>query len=636
MKRSSPIIVLFCAALALFAAGCARAPVKSTPPPVQTGIPAAAIQSFDSAEAAYGKGRFDEAMALYNELLRRFPSGRVAFVSHLRKGEIFASRGEYDQAIEELTLLPAGFEKDPLSAEARYYLALSHMGLKQYEPADEIVKALLHETVPSYLKATVEYLKGDILAQKGDQRGALNWYLRALGSGPEKGLKGSIQKKAGEIITTFLSLYELTEMEEEYTWGVFPSGYIAYGLAKASYRARDFDGAERYLERLLSDTGHPLLEEAKSLSRRIVAARLVNPTAIGCVLPLTGRYASYGRRVLDAIILASGVFDPWQDTPIELFIEDSKGDPATAREAMKRLATEHRVIGIIGPLGSAASQAAAEEAQELGTPTITLTQMMGITETGNYVFRNFLTGGAQIHTLVSYAMQNLGIMDFAILYPSDPYGTEMMYLFWDEVLRQGGTMRGVETYVPGQTTDFSGQIKALVGLNQSEEDEPEKKTNPVVDFDALFIPDSPSVVSMIAPQLAFYDVIGVQLMGTNIWNSLELLKENNEYLEGAIFTDCFFLNSTRPEVREFIDRFYVAWGREPDSVEALAYETAQIIVKLIAEGAVEIREDLRDQLSRIENYPGITGTISFLDERDAQRPLHILAVVDNEIIRIRP
>ena len=635
MKRSSQIVVVFLTALALLAAGCARAPVKPPPPPVKTGIPAAAVRSFDSAEEAFGKGRFDEAMDLYDDLLRRFPSGRVAFVSHLRKGEIFTSRGEYDQAIEELKRFPAGFENDPLYAESRYYLALSHIGLKQYDTADKIVEGLLDTKVPSYMKTTVEYLKGDILAQQGDKRGALDWYLRSLRSGPEAGLKQSIQKKAGEIITTALSSHELTEMEKEYQWGQFPSGYTVYALATVSYRARDFDEAERYLDRFLMDTEHPLYEEGESLGRRIVAARIVQPTSIGCVLPLTGRYASYGNRILDAVILASGVFDPWQDTPIELFIEDSKGDPATAREAVRKLVTEHRVIGIIGPLGSAAAEAAAEEAQEMGTAIVTLTQMSGITEIGDYVFRNFLTGESQARTLISYAIENLGIRDFAVLYPSDPYGTEMMYLFWDEVLRQGGTIRGVETYVTGQT-DFSGQIKTLARLNRSEGDESGKKITPMVDFDALFIPDSPSVVRMVAPQLAFYDVIGIQLMGINLWNSPELLKEDSDYLEGAIFTDCFFLHSHEPAVRDFIDRFYAAWGREPDSVEALAYEVAEIIVTLIREGAVEIREDLRDCLSQLEDYPGITGEISFLEGRDAQRPLHILMVVDHEIIRVRP
>ncbi|MGZ3634816.1 MAG: hypothetical protein ACXWMO_02800, partial [Syntrophales bacterium] len=39
------------------------------------------------------------------------------------------------------------------------------------------------------------------------------------------------------------------------------------------------------------------------------ASKLVDRYAIGCVLPLSGRNAVVGNRVLDAIVLASGLFD---------------------------------------------------------------------------------------------------------------------------------------------------------------------------------------------------------------------------------------------------------------------------------------------------------------------------------------
>jgi len=634
MKRSHQIGCMLFAALVLLAAGCARIPVREVPRPITEGMPEGAVRAFNNAEAAFKGKRLDRAMALYGDMLERFPAGKVAFASHLRRGEIFEARGQYGLAIGELGLLPGGFEEDPLYAEARYTLARSHFGLGAFRTSQDIIEEILGRRVFPPLKPKVESLMGDILAQAGRSKEALGWYLKSLKSGPEAQLEGSAKKKAEEIITSLLSLEELREMEKEYRRG-YPSGHLLYALARASYRARDLDKAQEYLDQFLLDKRHPLFEKGEELLRRITAAKLVNRNAIGCVLPLTGRYASYGNRVLDAVILASGVFDPAQNSLVELFIEDSRGDPTTAREAVRKLANEYHVIGIVGPLGSAAALEAAGEAQQLGVPIITLTQRQGITETGEYVFRDFLTGDTQVRTLVSYSIQNLGVKNFAILHPGDHYGTEMMHLFWDEVIRQGGQVRGVETYASDQT-DFGKEIKSLTGLNAPEEGQgSEENPKPVVDFDALFIPDSYSVVSMIAPQLAFYDVIGVQLLGTNIWNSPELLKKDSEYFEGAVFTDCFFLNSTRAEVRAFIDRFYVAWGREPGNVEALAYDATNILVRLIAGGGMEIRDDLRDGISLIEDYPGITGATSFSKGRDAQKSLHILMVIDSEIVQVQ-
>ncbi|MCK4534592.1 MAG: penicillin-binding protein activator, partial [Syntrophobacterales bacterium] len=550
MKEPQKILCALCVALMLFAVGCAGVPIqRESPRIVFEGMPEEVIRTFDSADEAFREKRFDRAMALYENILEHFPSGRVASLSHLKRGELFITRKEYNRAIEELKLIPDGFEGDPIHAEARCKLALSYSRLGMNETSEDICKKLLSGRVPSYLKPEIESLMGDNLAESGKSRAAFDWYMGSLKSRPGTKLKESLKKKIEDIIADGLSLDQLQEIKKDYWWG-YPSGYILYALAVASCDIREFEKADEYLGRFLSGyRGHPLFEKGEVLDRRIASMKLVNHYAVGCVLPLTGKHAAYGNRVLDAVILASGIFNPGYGSPIQLFIEDSKCDPDTAREAVRRLADEHHVIGIIGPLGSAAALEAAKEAQELGVPIITLTQKKDIAETGDYVFRDFLTGDMQIKALVTYSIDNLGIQNFAILYPDDNYGRKMMDLFWDEVLWQGGQIRGVESYSSKQT-DFGKEIKALTGLNLSGKDEISgEKPIPVVDFDALFIPDSYSTVNMIAPQLAFYDVIGVQLLGTSIWNSQDLLKKESKYLEGAVFTDCFFLNSACPEVR---------------------------------------------------------------------------------------
>ena len=636
MKVSQKIIWSLYVILLLITVGCAVAPVQKEVIRIEPeGIPEEVIGMFNSANEAFKEGEFDRAMDLYKSVIESAPSDRMAFLSRLKRGEIFMTHGEYSRAIEELQLMPAGFEKEPAYVEARFRLARSYFMIGMYNPSKEICEELLGRRVPSYLKPELKSLMGDILASSGEDRAAFDWYMQSLKDNPTKDREESLKKKIEAIIADRLSFDQLKEIKKDYWWG-YPTGHLLYALASAAYDMRDIEEATGYLDKFLSGyKDHPLFEKGEALRRRIAAIQLVDPYAVGCVLPLTGRYATYGNRVLDAVILASGVFNPDRNTPVQLFIEDSKGDPVTAREAVRKLANDHRVIGIIGPLVSAAALEAAQEAQYLGVPIITLTQRKSITETGDFVFRDFLTGDMQMQALVTYSIHNLGIENFAILYPDDNYGTEMMTLFWDEVVRQGGQIRGVESY-SGKQTDFGEEIKSLTGLNLVGEDEASgEKPKPTVDFDALFIPDAYSAVTMIAPQLTFHDVTGVQLLGTSIWNTPGLLKENNEYLEGAVFTDCFFLNSFRPEVRDFIDRFYVACGREPGTVEALAYDATAILIHLITENNIEIRDDLRHSLSGIDDYPGITGITSFSGTGDAVKSLHILMVMDGEIVQIQ-
>jgi ABC-type branched-subunit amino acid transport system substrate-binding protein len=229
---------------------------------------------------------------------------------------------------------------------------------------------------------------------------------------------------------------------------------------------------------------------------------------------------------------------------------------------------------------------------------------------------------------------------FAVLYPDDNYGREMVKLFKEEVRRQRGETRQVKSYDKTKT-DFSDEIKEIIGLKVASSKAKEKKSTkdddkPDIDFDALFIPDSPRSIRMIVPQLAFYNIISeVKLLGTSVWNSPDLLKTDSDQLEGAVFTDGFCLNSFYPETNDFIDIFYANYSREPEVMEALAYDAAGIIVKVIKEYDAETREQFRDSLLRLKNYRGVTGKISFSGTRDAQKDIFILTIKDGQIIQVK-
>ena len=358
--------------------------------------------------------------------------------------------------------------------------------------------------------------------------------------------------------------------------------------------------------------------------------------AIGCILPLSGRNAAYGNQALDAVLLAAGVFNSSKETPIRILIEDSQSEPAVAGAAVGKLA-DAGVTCILGPLGSQEALEAAKEAQRLKIPILTLTQREGITEIGDYVFRNFLTAAMQVRTVVQYALTELGLRRFAVLYPDDPYGNEMARLFREEVRRKGGEIRNERSYKTDQT-DFAEEILALGGVapvspGTGVTGVPLPKQNP--EFEALFIPDAHDRIAMIAPQLAYYDLTGIRLLGTSGWDSPDLLKTDPKQLEGAVFVDGFFSDSFRPEVNDFIENFYTAYGREPVAMEALVYDAADMTVRVLVGNQGGTRDDFRKGLLKLNRYPGVTGRTSFPPTRDAEKDLFILMVKDGKIVHVK-
>jgi len=629
------ILTFFCFILILLTVGCARVPLvereKILMPPV---VSREFRLTFTNAEEAFNAGRLDEAKNLYRDILEQYPPENPAAWSYFKIGEISIINGEFEEAVKNFSATVKRSSGSPLNNEARYQLAFSYSRLGRYNVSREIADKLLKEKVSSHQKSRLLTLVGDDFTGLGKPYDAFINYMKVLKTRPGAILTGDIHKKIEEIINERLSMDQLEKIYGSHWYG-YPSGYILYALARTHYQNRNIKKAKQYFSKFLFyHRNHPYFEKAKTFHHRLEEMEFIDHYAIGCILPLTGRYARYGNKALEAIVLATGIFDPEKKSPIKLVIEDSKSDPEAAREAVIKLINQDKVIGILGPLGSTVALEAAREAQELNVPILTLTQNEGITKLGDYVFRDFLTGLMQVRTLVQYSIQNLGMTKFAILYPTDNYGTRMMNLFWDEVLRWGGEIRGVESYQVEQT-DFSKEIKSLTGLNCMENNRNSKdKPEPIIDFDALFIPDSYSRVRMIAPQLAFYDVTGIQLLGTNSWNSQQLLEGESKYLEGAIFVDGFFQDSFYPAVRNFIDNFYVAYGREPDNLEALTYDAASIMASIISKKNVEIRDDLKDSLFKLKDYPGITGKTSFAKTGDAEKSLFVLMVKGKNFVQI--
>ena len=110
-----------------------------------------------------------------------------------------------------------------------------------------------------------------------------------------------------------------------------------------------------------------------------------------------------------------------------------------------------------------------------------------------------------------------------------------------------------------------------------------EKLPPIVDFEAIFLPDGFEKVTEIVPALAFNDVRGVQVLGENLLNTMDIFRaRSGEAMQGAIFLDSFFKNRKDPVVSQFVQRFYSTYGSEPGILEVQAYDTTSIVLDVIA------------------------------------------------------
>jgi ABC-type branched-subunit amino acid transport system substrate-binding protein len=416
-----------------------------------------------------------------------------------------------------------------------------------------------------------------------------------------------------------------------------PKDRLLYQLALILYKEENYAEAEKlFLEFIKIYPAHDKALQAKNLIEEIRQRTDFNRHLIGCLLPLSGPYENFGKRALRAIELALDQYNArLSQSKFGIIVKDTRSDPDYAIEALRRL-DEERVALIIGPIVT--SEAAARESQKRSIPIITLTQKPGIVEIGDYVFRNFLTPEMQIEAIVPFAIEKLGIQRFAILYPDENYGHTFMKMFRDKVMNYGAEISGMESYHPDQT-DFAGPISKLANIKLKDwrsksRNRKHKRFEVVVDFDAIFIPDSPEKTGLIAPQLAFYDVDDVLLLGTNLWHSDDLIKEAGKYVQFALMADGYYADTSKKTVNDFIMAFMERYGEPPGIVEAFAYDTAMMAFQTADNSAIRSRQDLKNELKNLYNYDGVTGVTSFSENGEADKKLYLLQIDGDKFVEL--
>jgi ABC-type branched-subunit amino acid transport system substrate-binding protein len=427
-------------------------------------------------------------------------------------------------------------------------------------------------------------------------------------------------------------------------------------------------------------------QEIEALSREVpkggalgiaLAARAAAKTAtvagtIGVAVPLSGKFKAWGDAILQGVMLAVP-----EGGPVRVVAKDTRGEPDGAADAVAQLAAEG-AVAIVGGVTNAEALRAAAAAQQAGVPLLSLSKVDGVADGRPYVFRLMLTAQAQAQALADVAIQRRGLRRVVVLYPEIPYGTELRTAFGVEVEARGGTISRALGYEPDRA-NFAPMAKELVGRSQVEQradwreihkaivkeitdpyrrakalEKARKELPPIIEFDAVFVPDFARSVTLLAPALAVEDVVTacdpheieriqkvspwtvkpVLLLGGNGWDDPAVVEKAGKYVECAIFVDGFFAGSERIETKRFVLAFQQAHARVPSILEASAHDAARMVAAAMGRG-VSGRKEMRDALATQAPFPGATGDVAFDARGEPVRSLFFLTVDKGAIREMR-
>ncbi len=633
---------------ALWLGGCASTGPAAQKEPVSlvdeaklAEVESKARTPFYQAERQFKAGNYKNAVAGYSSIKRRFPGGMAHQLSSYRLGTIYYMQSQYPMASQEFQSFLAAFPKSDLAFDVTYNLAATQYQQGQYEKAFEFLRRLPADGIRAQgpRRAEVVYRLGAQAAMHLRNPTAAIQYQAShlqlpIEDSKRQAIEASVVSSLGQISSADDLNALLAQVSEPTTRARIADRLNALsGIQQTAATPGFTEGLAPLAGEDLS-TGEALHSSATSGDRR----------RIGVVVPLSGASAQYGRRALDGIMLAAGVFRREGDSTVELFVEDSGSNPVQAADAVEKLVQEHGVIAIIGPISNKESVAAGDKAQELGVLNLSLTGKEGISGRGAYVFQNALTPRVQMENLVKHAVQDKQLKRFAILAPDNTFGADMATEFAAVAERLGGKIVGYESYPP-QAKDFQNQVRALAGLYESRfrkmenasldkfMKEQQEKTHraskarlpPIVDFDAVFLPDGPRAVAQIAAALAYFDVNGVTLLGTSEWNSPELYRRGGRLVEGAVFPGSLQLGSNSSKQREFVRLYADAYGVMPDLLAAQAYEAVELVAQA-ANASGGNRNSAVTALLGLSRFESPLGSVAFDQNRIGLRVLPILSL----------
>jgi branched-chain amino acid transport system substrate-binding protein len=336
---------------------------------------------------------------------------------------------------------------------------------------------------------------------------------------------------------------------------------------------------------------------------------------IGLVADLTGPMALYGGWVkngaqiaLNEISTQGGI----NGRSVDLKIEDSESSPKAAVSAIQKLITIDQIRLIVTGNGSSATMAMSPVANEKQAILFaTLASSPSITNAGDYVFRNRLSGIFEAKNMARIAFKR-GFQRVAVAAINNEAGVPYIDAFQQEFEGLGGVMVARELLMPGKT-DFRSHVIKL------------KNAKPDAVFAVLQIEQAGYLMKQ-STELGFKP----KWLGISSLKSDELIEIAGYAAEGTIIASEGVDESNEKYV-SFRRRYRKHFGKEPSIYAVNGYDAVMLLATIIGQVGVDPK-NVKAALYEISDYVGAGGKLRFDSNGDAIRDVKLFVVSNHKFV----
>jgi len=328
------------------------------------------------------------------------------------------------------------------------------------------------------------------------------------------------------------------------------------------------------------------------------------PIKIGMAAPLTGNGASFGISQRNAVQLAMAEINSGggiSGRQLQLLVEDTKTEPPVAVTAVNKLIYQDKVPVLIGSAASLDVPAYMEMLEKAHVAQILPVAVLPkITESHlKWTFRNALNDKIAAAKMAEFAYNTLGARKIALLIEDSAFGSTGLR-FAERLKELGVEPLTVERFTRGQI-DFGPQLLRIRSFGATH-----------IQFWGYY-----ADYAQVARKLKELNM-KVQLMGNQAPVTNKTIELGGDAVEGAINICLFVPTSEEPAAKAFVQKYKTEYGEVPDTWAAESYDGMRILAQALRVAGAEDPLKIRDALAATKDFKGLTGTISFNKDGDAE------------------
>lgn len=333
---------------------------------------------------------------------------------------------------------------------------------------------------------------------------------------------------------------------------------------------------------------------------------------VGLYASLTGDGASFGQSsregtelAVEEVNAAGGLLGGRR---IRLLVEDNQSRPEEAASSVTKLITQDGVVAVLGEVASRRTLAAAPVAQRYQIPLITpASTNERVTQVGDYIFRICFIDPFQGEVLAKFAFNDLKARRAAVLRDiTQDYSVGLTDAVVKNFTALGGRVLDPISYSGGDP-DFRAVLTQIRSLK------------PDVIFATGYYTEAAIIVRQ-ARELG----LTVPILGGDGWVG-DALANGRDALRNTFISNHYSSDNPAPVVQDFVAAYRAKFGREPDSLAALGYDSVKVLADAMTRAGGTGGAAIRDALAT-SNVTGVTGQLTIDANRNVSKPAVIQEV----------